>query len=70
MGRINKFPSWKTRAIVEIKSQKGYLEAVKLSTTKKVHVTGRQNYSISKALRAIVKNIYPKRGVLKLSSSR
>jgi len=71
MSRINKFPSWKTRAIVEIKSQKGYLEAVKLSTTKKkVHVTGRQNYSISKALRAIVKNIYPKRAVLKLSSSR
>jgi len=35
MSRINKFPSWKTRAIVEIKSQKGYLEDVKLSTTKK-----------------------------------
>ena len=62
MGRINKFPSWKTRAIVEIKSQKGYLEAVKLSTTQIVHVTGRQNYSISKALRAIVKKIYIQKG--------
>jgi hypothetical protein len=62
MSRINKFPSWKTRAIVEIKSQKGYHEAVKLSTTQIVHVTGRQNYSISKALRAIVKKIYIKKG--------
>jgi hypothetical protein len=62
MSRINKFPSWKTRAIVEIKSQKGYLEAVKLSTTQIVHVMGRQNYSISKELRAIVKNIYIQKG--------
>ena len=58
-------------AIVEIKSQKGYLEAVKLSTTKKGSCHGSKNYSISKALRAIVKKyIYPKRAVLKLSNSR